>query len=171
MDKMLWVSAWKIATKLKEHVLLQIGIWNSIREASCSSITQNDKRISSFLNHHYLKMSLTMQLKIWVRQDLEHLNMKKIYEFINKKLLSNWSNEQLCNDKIWYPVSNFIVSRWMKEAGFKYEANKKWYYVDRHKYEDVVSDRVTYLDLLFFKWNLWALLDPDADMKVSSLKV
>ena len=37
----------------------------------------------------------------------------------------------------------------MKEAGFKYERHKKCYYVDRHEDEDVVSDRVTYLENFF----------------------
>ena len=86
---------------------------------------------------------LTVQFKSWARQDLEHLSIKKSQDFINEKLLSKWSAEQLLTNKISFPVSEYIVSRWMKEAGFKYEKYKKCYYVDRHEDDDVVSDRKT----------------------------
>jgi len=86
-----------------------------------------------------------MQFKSWARQDLEHLNIHKSREFINLKLLSDWTVQQLETNKISYPVSEFIVSRWMREAGFRYAVHKKSYYVDRHEDEDVVSDRKTYL--------------------------
>ena len=54
---------------------------------------------------------LLMQFKSWARQDLEHLNIHKSREFINLKLLSDWTVQQLETNKILYPVSEFIVSR------------------------------------------------------------
>ena len=42
-----------------------------------------------------------------------------------------------------------IVSRWMKEAGFRYAKHKKCYYVDRHEDKDVIEDRVTYVKNFF----------------------
>ena len=90
-----------------------------------------------------------MQFKSWARQDLEHLSIQKSQEFINLKLLSGWTVQQLETNKISYPVSEFIVSRWMREAGFKYEVHKKSYYIDRHEDEDAVSNRKTYIDDFF----------------------
>ena len=92
---------------------------------------------------------LTVQFKSWARQDLEHLSIKKSQDFINEKLLSKWNAEQFLTNKISFPVSEYIVSRWMKEAGFKYEKYKKCYYVDRLKYDDVVSDCKTYVNQFF----------------------
>ena len=89
--------------------------------------------------------SLTSQFKSWARNDLEHLSVKKAWEFINLKLLHNWTVQQLETNRISYPVSEYVISRWMKEVGFKYELHKKSYYVDRHEDEDVVSDRKAYL--------------------------
>ena len=65
--------------------------------------------------------SLLVQSKSWARQDIEHLNVQKEKDFISTKLLSTWSVEQLRINKIAYPVSDYICTRWMKEAGFKYE--------------------------------------------------
>ena len=90
-----------------------------------------------------------MQFKSWARQDLEHLNVKKAEEFINTKLLNDWSVQQLRANKISYPVTEFVAARWMREIGFKYEKHKKCYYVDRHEDEDVVDDRKTYLSKFF----------------------
>ena len=84
--------------------------------------------------------SLTSQFKSWARNDLEYLTVKKAWEFINLKLLKNWTAQQLEINRISYHVSEYITSRWMKEVGFKYELYKKSYYVDRHEDEDVVSD-------------------------------
>ena len=92
---------------------------------------------------------LTVQFKSWARQDLEHLTVKKAQDFINEKLLSQWSAEQLLVSKISFPVSECVVSRWLREAGFKYEKYKKCYYVDRHEDNDVVSDRKTYCSRFF----------------------
>ena len=92
---------------------------------------------------------LTLQFKSWARQDLEHLNVKKAAEFINTRLLSSWSVQQLNTNKISYPVTEFVVARWIREIGFKYEKHKKCYYVDRHEDEDVVEDRKTYLSKFF----------------------
>ena len=89
--------------------------------------------------------SLSISFKAWARQDLEHLSVKKSWDFINLKLLSNWTAKQLETNRISYPVSEYIISRWMKEAGFKYELHKKSYYFDRHEDDDVVSYRKTYL--------------------------
>ena len=88
---------------------------------------------------------LNMQLKSWARQDLEHLSIRKAQNFVNLNLLSDWTAQQLETNKISYPVSEYVVARWMKEAGFSYEVHKKSYYVDRHKDEDVVSNRKAYL--------------------------
>ena len=69
--------------------------------------------------------SLTVQFKSWARVDLEHLTIHKVQDFINNKLLCDWTTQQLRVNKISYPVSIYIVSRWMKEAGFRYKAQKK----------------------------------------------
>lgn len=50
--------------------------------------------------------------------------VQKVKDFINTKLLNAWSAEQLRINKIAYPVSECICTRWMKEAGFKYEKYK-----------------------------------------------
>ena len=55
---------------------------------------------------------LTLQFNSWARQDLEHLNVKKTAEFINTRLLSSWSVQQLNTNKISYPVTEFVVARW-----------------------------------------------------------
>ena len=92
---------------------------------------------------------LMVQLKIWLRKDLDHLNAKKAGIFINDKLLSNWSKPQLLIYKIFYPVSDSIVTRWLEESGFRYTIHKKCYYVNLHKDNDVVADRNTYLKEFF----------------------
>ena len=65
------------------------------------------------------------------------------------KLLSKWTVQQLENNRIAYPVSEHIVSRWMRESGFSYMAHKKTYYVDMHEDEDVITDRNAYLKKSF----------------------
>lgn len=92
---------------------------------------------------------LLVQFKSWARIDLEHLSIKKSQDFINSKLLADWTAQQLSVYKISYPVTEYIVARWMKEAGFRYEKHKKSYYVDRHEDPDVVSDRKSYLTQFF----------------------
>ena len=69
----------------------------------------------------------------------------EVIRCINTKLLINWTACQLYTNIILYPVSECIVSRWMKDAGFKYEKYKKLYYMDQDDDEDVVSDRKTYV--------------------------
>ena len=44
-----------------------------------------------------------------------------------------------------YPVKENIVARWMQEAGFRYGAYQKTYYVNRHKAPGVVADQRSYL--------------------------
>ena len=90
---------------------------------------------------------LTVQLKSWARKDIEHMTVKKTQEFINTKLLKDWTAEQFSTYKISFPVSESVTARWIKEAGFKYEQHTKSYYVDRHEDEDVVSDRNTYVTM------------------------
>ena len=89
---------------------------------------------------------LTIQFKMWARADIEHLNIQKSHEFINDKLLKHWTTEQLAQNKISYPVSMHVCSRWMKEAGFKYQRHQKSYMVDRHEDPDVVEDRNGYVN-------------------------
>ena len=91
---------------------------------------------------------LLVQFKGWAQIDLEHLSIKKSQDFINSKLLADWTAQQLSVYKISYPVTEYIVARWMKEAGFRYEKHKKSYYVDRHEDPDVVSDRKSYLTII-----------------------
>jgi hypothetical protein len=88
--------------------------------------------------------SLMIQLKGWGRANLEKLSVDSAREWINETLLSKWTTEQLTNHHISYPVSPHIVSRWMGEAGFRYEAHRKSYYVDRHEAPDVVRTRNKY---------------------------
>ena len=65
--------------------------------------------------------SLTVQLKSWARQDIEHMTVSKTQGFINTKLLMDWTAEQFSTYKISFPVSESVTARWIKEAGFKYE--------------------------------------------------
>jgi len=46
---------------------------------------------------------LTMQVKSWARQDLEHINIQKSVAFINSKLLRIWTAHQLKVNKNSYP--------------------------------------------------------------------
>jgi hypothetical protein len=84
---------------------------------------------------------LVLQFKLWARSDLEHLTVGKAAIWVNEDLLNDWTTQQLRNYQISYPVSNYVVGRWMREAGFRYAGHKKSYYVDRHKDDDVVEDR------------------------------
>lgn len=105
----------------------------------------SDKAKSPFLEDE----SLLMQFKSWARSDLEHLNTKKATDWINTELLKDWTTEQFERNKISYPVSTYVASRWMHEAGFKYERHKKSYYVDRHEDKDVVQSRIEYIETFF----------------------
>jgi hypothetical protein len=89
---------------------------------------------------------LTVQLKSWARADIEHLTIQKAAKFVNEELLKDWTAAAFSSHRIQYPVSEHIVSRWMREAGFSYEAHKKSYYVDRHEDDDVVADRHIYIN-------------------------
>ena len=88
---------------------------------------------------------LTMRFKMWARSDIEHLSVIKAHNFINNKLLSKWTAQELMNNKISYPVSLHVCARWTKEAGFCYQRHKKTYYVDRHEAPDIVADRNNYV--------------------------
>ena len=57
---------------------------------------------------------LLTQFKSWARIDLEHLSVQKSQDFINTKLLADWTAHQLCVNIISYPVAEFIVTRWMR---------------------------------------------------------
>jgi hypothetical protein len=89
---------------------------------------------------------LSVQLKSWARADIEHLTIQKAAKFVNEELLADWTADQFRSNRIQYPVSEHIVSRWMREVGFSYEAHKKSYYVDRHEDDDVVADRHIYIN-------------------------
>ena len=93
--------------------------------------------------------SLLVQYKSWARTDIEHLTVRKTTDFINDILLVDWTVQQLKNNRIAYPVSEYVAARWMKEAGLKYEKHTKSYYVDRHEDKDVIADRKTYLERIF----------------------
>jgi hypothetical protein len=85
---------------------------------------------------------LSVQLKSWARADIEHLTIQKAARFVNEELLSDWTADQFRSNRIQYPVSEHIISHWMREASFLYEAHKKSYcYIDRHEDEDTVADR------------------------------
>jgi hypothetical protein len=88
---------------------------------------------------------LVLQFKLWARSDLEHLTVGKAAIWVNEELLNDWTTQQLRNYQISYPVSNYVVGRWMREAGFRYAGHKKSYYVDRHEDDDVVEDRNRYV--------------------------
>ena len=55
----------------------------------------------------------------------------------------------MLSHNITVPVELNVVSRWMRKAGFKYDAYKKCYYVDRHEAADVIADRNKYLRKFF----------------------
>ena len=92
---------------------------------------------------------LTLRFKAWARVDLENLNILNARDFINDKLLKDWTAAQLKSNRISYPVSPYIVGRWMREAGFRYERYKKTYYVDKHEDPDVIKYCNTYLEESF----------------------
>ena len=64
---------------------------------------------------------LLTQFKSWAQMNIEHLSVQKSQDFINTKLLADWTVHQLCVNRISYPVTEFIVARWMRQAGFRYE--------------------------------------------------
>ena len=91
-----------------------------------------------------------LQFKSWARSDVEHLTVQKCTEWVNDKLLKDWTLDQLkciCIKSV--PVTQLTVRRWMRDAGFKYAAHKKCYYVDRHEDPDVVADRNQYIPACF----------------------
>jgi hypothetical protein len=95
--------------------------------------------------------SLMLMFKSWARADLNNLTVQKTTDWVNHTLLSDWLPAQLkeqLNIKS-YPVSQHIVRRWMRDAGFRYEAYRKCYYVDRHEDTDVVADRTDYIPKCF----------------------
>ena len=53
---------------------------------------------------------LTISFKMWARSDIENLSILKAHNFINNKLLVNWTAAQLANNKITFPVSLHVVS-------------------------------------------------------------
>jgi hypothetical protein len=89
--------------------------------------------------------SLTLKFKAWARDDLEHLTVSKVTEWVNLELLQDWTASQLYTNKIKYPISQNIAARWMRESGFCYCGHKKSYYVDRHEDTDVVESRNAYV--------------------------
>ena len=89
--------------------------------------------------------SLFIQFKSWARCDLENLTIKRAAEWVNNKVLAEWTVQDMLSHNIAVAVKLNDVSRWMREAGFKYVAYKKSYYVDRHEAADVIADRNKYL--------------------------
>jgi hypothetical protein len=71
-----------------------------------------------------------IQLKGWGWANLEKLSVESARDWINERLLSKFTAKQFTNLNIAYPVSPHIISWWMHEAGFRYEARRKSYYVD-----------------------------------------
>jgi hypothetical protein len=92
---------------------------------------------------------MMMQLKGWGRANLEKLSVDSAREWINETMLSKFTAEQFTNLNISYPVSPHIASRWLREAGFRYEAHRKSYYVDRHEAPNVVHTRKKYVGRCF----------------------
>mmetsp|Transcript_4463 Transcript_4463/g.6923 ORF Transcript_4463/g.6923 Transcript_4463/m.6923 type:complete len:219 (+) Transcript_4463:221-877(+) len=88
---------------------------------------------------------MKIKLKQWAQEDLENFNVKRCQEYVNEDLLKDWTTAQLQNMKISYPVSEFVVSHWIREAGFSYCAHKKSYYVDRHEDLSIVKYRIKYV--------------------------
>jgi hypothetical protein len=119
--------------------------------------------------------SLMVQLKLWARADLEHLTVQKCADWINNTLLSDWTPGQLKTDLnvTSFPVQPRIVRRWMRDAGFKYEAYRKCYYVDRHEDPDVVADRTDYIPKCFeveLREHVWVQLPLETYTRVMELK-
>ena len=154
-----WIQCCERATERNYKTVkraLTVADWYlQLHECESLQFRRSDRgRQSSIARYPFAEDELlTMQFKSWARQDLEHLNITKSQDFINTKLLADWTCEQLRVNRISFPVSQHVVSRWMKEAGFSYETHKKSYYVDRHEDLDVVRDRRTYLDI-FFKYEI-----------------
>jgi hypothetical protein len=88
---------------------------------------------------------MMMQLKAWGRANLEKLSVDSAREWINETMLSKFTPKEFTNLNISYPVTPHIASRWLREAGFRYEAHRKSYYVDRHEAPDVVHTRKKYV--------------------------
>ena len=54
--------------------------------------------------------SLLLQFKAWARADLEKLTVKKGRQWVNEKLLAEWTATNLENSNIVYPVKENFVS-------------------------------------------------------------
>jgi hypothetical protein len=85
--------------------------------------------------------SLTLKFKAWARDDLEHLTVSKVAEWINMELLQDWTASQLHTSKMKHPVSQNIAARWMREAGFCCWGHNESHCVDCHEHLDVVESR------------------------------
>lgn len=152
---MTWLRCCIIATEMNYKVVkrgktvaewyLQLHRFDSLQFCRSERGRQSSQAKSPFGEDELL----TTQFKGWARSDLEHLSIQKVQNFINNRLLADWTAHQLNANTISYPVTEYIVGRWMREAGFRYELHKKSYYVDRHEDPDVISDRVSYLDTFF----------------------
>ena len=92
---------------------------------------------------------MMMQLKGWGRANLEKFSVDSACKWINETMLSKFTAEQFTNLNISYPVSLHKASRWLREAGFRYEAHRKSYYVNRHEAPDVVHTRKKYVGRCF----------------------
>lgn len=150
-----WIQCCEFAIKNNYCVIKRartVADWYlDIHRTKSLQFKRSDRGRQSYFPESLFKENenLNGQFKRWTRQDLEHLTIKKCTEFINQKLLNNWTTQQLENNKISHPVSEYICSRWMKEVGYRYEKHKKSYYVDRHEDDDVVRDRKTYIGDFF----------------------
>jgi hypothetical protein len=85
--------------------------------------------------------SLTLKFKAWARDDLEHLTVSKVTDWVNMELLHDWTASQLHASKTRHPTSQNIAACWMRESGFCCCGHKKSCYVDRHEDTDVVESR------------------------------
>ena len=128
---MTWLRCCIIATEMNYKVVkrgktvaewyLQLHRFDSLQFCRSKRGRQSSQAKSPFGEDELL----TTQFKGWARSDLEHLSIQKAQNFINNQLLADWIAHQLNANKISYPVTEYIVGRWMREAGFMYELHKK----------------------------------------------
>ena len=87
---------------------------------------------------------LTTVFKEWARENLETLSVRGATEKLND-MLGDWTKNQLDVLNITLPLKPWIVSGWMRTAGFVYSVYEKKYFVNTHEKPEVILHREAYV--------------------------
>ena len=139
-QQLTWMQACELACEEHLNVITTRTVMTWYRELhmglpdSCLKFRrhQQGKNSTAAISPFSEDESLMIRFKSWARSDLAHLSVEKATSFINDNLLNDWRGDDFKEKNIHYPVSPYVVSRWMREAGFMYSGYKKCYYNDRH---------------------------------------